>query len=81
MKKVKHRRQTAHLAAAADIGLVLVACAASVGAFVMHLVDRPPGWSVLVVVGSMSVLGLAGVSFIADFAETRAKRLHHKEEY
>jgi len=47
----------------------------------MHLVGRPPGWSVLAVVGGMSALGLAGVSFIADFAETHAKRLHHKEEH
>ena len=47
----------------------------------LRLVDRPPGWLVLAVVGSMSALGLAGASFIADFAETRAKPLHHKEEY
>jgi threonine dehydrogenase-like Zn-dependent dehydrogenase len=80
-RKVKHGSEPAHLAGAADIGLVLVACAASVGAFVMRLVDRPPGWLVLAVVGSMSALGLAGASFIADFAETRAKPLHHKEEY
>jgi hypothetical protein len=81
LKKVKHRREPAHLAAAAGIGLVLVACAAFVGAFVMHLVGRPLGWSVLAVVGGMSALGLAGVSFIADLAETQAKRLLHKEEH
>ena len=81
MKKVKHRRELPHLATAAGIVLVLVACAAFVGAFVMHLVGRPLGWSILAVVSGMSALGLAGVSFIADFAETHAKRLHHKEEH
>ena len=39
----------------------------------MHLVGRPLGWSVLAVVGGLSALGLAGVSFIADFSETHAK--------
>jgi hypothetical protein len=81
LKKVKHGREPAHPAATAGIGLVLVACAAFVGAFVMHLVGRPLGWSVLAVVGGMSALGLAGVSLIADFAETHAKRLQHKEEH
>jgi hypothetical protein len=81
LRKVKQGREPAHLAAAAGIGLVLVACVAFVGALVMHLVGRPLGWSVLAVVGGTSALGLAGVSFIADFAETHAKRLHHKEEY
>jgi len=80
-KKVKHGREPAHLAVAAGIGLVLVACAAFVGAFVMHLVGRPLGWSVLAVVGGMSAVGLAGVSFMADLAETHAKRLQHKEEH
>jgi len=80
LKKVKHGREQAHLATAAGIGLVLVACAAFVGAFVMHLLGKPLGWSVLAVVGGMSSLGLAGVSFIADLAETYAKRLQHKEE-
>jgi hypothetical protein len=47
----------------------------------MHLVGRPLGWSVLAVVGGMSALGLAGVSFIVDLAETHAKRLQHKEEH
>jgi hypothetical protein len=61
------------LAVAASIGLVLVACAAFVGALAMHLVGRPLGWSVLAVIGGMSALGLAGVSFIADLAETHAK--------
>lgn len=46
----------------------------------MHLLGKPLGWSVLAVVGGMSSLGLAGVSFIADLAETYAKRLQHKEE-
>jgi hypothetical protein len=81
LKKVKHRREPAHLASAAGIVLVLIACAALMGAFVMHLADRPTGWSVLAVVGGMSTLGLAGLSFIADLAETHAKRLHHKEEH
>jgi hypothetical protein len=81
LRKVKQGREPPHLAAAAGIGLVLVACVAFVGALVMHLVGRPLGWSVLAVVGGTSALGLAGVSFIADFAETHAKRLHHKEEY
>jgi hypothetical protein len=81
VKKVKHRREPGHPAIAAAIGLVLVACTAFVAALVMHLVGRPLGWSVLAVVGGMSTLGLAGVSFIADFAETHAKRLHHKEEH
>ena len=71
----------AHLAGAAGIVLVLVACAAFMGAFVMHLVGKPVGWSVLAVIGGMSTLGLAGLSFIADIAETHAKRLHHKEEH
>lgn len=79
IKKVKHGRQTAHLAAVAGTGLVLVACAAFVGALVMHLLGRPPGWSVLAVIGGMSALGLAGLSFIADFAETHVNRQHHKE--
>jgi hypothetical protein len=73
LKKVKQGREPPHLAAAAGIGLVLVVCAAFVGASVMHLVVRPLGWSVPAVVGGMSVLGLAGLSFIADFAETHAK--------
>jgi hypothetical protein len=47
----------------------------------MHLVGRPLGWSVLAVVGRMSAVGLAGVSFMADLAETHTKRLHHKEEH
>jgi len=80
-KKVKHGRETAHLASAAGIVLVLVVCAAFMGAFVMHLVGKPVGWSVLAVIGGMSTLGLAGLSFIADIAETHAKRLHHKEEH
>lgn len=46
----------------------------------MHLVGRPLGWSVLAVVGGMGALGLAGVTFISDIAETLAKRLEHKEE-
>ena len=78
-KKVKHGRETAHLAGAAGIVLVLVACAAFMGAFVMHLIGKPVGWSVLAVIAGMSTLGLAGLSFIADIAETHAKRLHHKE--
>lgn len=45
----------------------------------MHLLGRPPGWSVLAVIGGMSALGLAGLSFIADFAETHVNRQHHKE--
>jgi len=80
-KKVKHGSEPAHLASVAGTVVVLVACAAFMGTFVMHLVGRPMGWSVLAVVGGTSALGLAGVSFIADFAETHAKRLHHKEEY
>jgi len=80
-KKVKHRSEPAHLAGAAGIVLVLVACAAFVGALAMHLVGRPMGWSVLAVVGGTSTLGLAGLSFIADIAETRAKRMQHKEEH
>ena len=47
----------------------------------MHLVGKPAGWSVLAVIGGMSTLGLAGLSFIADLAETHAKRLHSKEEH
>ncbi|MCX6084516.1 MAG: hypothetical protein NT102_06085 [Caldiserica bacterium] len=81
MKKVKHAGELAHLAVGAGIGLVLVACAVFAGALVMHLVSRPLGWSVLAVVGSMSALGLAGVSLVADLAETHAKRLQHKEEH
>jgi len=73
LQKVKHGREPARLAAVAGIGLVLIACAAFVGAFIMHLVGRPPGWSILAVVGGMSALGLAGLSFIADFAEIHAK--------
>jgi len=46
----------------------------------MHVTGRPAGWSILAVVGGMSALGMAGLSFIADFAETRARRLHRKEE-
>jgi hypothetical protein len=80
-KKVKHGNEPAHLAGAAGIVLVLVACTAFMGAFVMHLVGRPMGWSVLAIVGGTSALGLAGLSFIADIAETHGKRLHHKEEY
>ena len=80
-KKVKHGRETAHLAGAAGIVLVLVAYAAFMGAFVMHLVGRPLGWSILAVVGGMGTLGVAGLSFIADIAETRAKRMQHKEEH
>jgi di/tricarboxylate transporter len=63
------------------MGLIGVACAAFVGALVMHLVGRPLGWSVLAVVGGMSALGLAGVTFIADLADRYAKRLQHKEEH
>ena len=81
LRKVKQGREPPHLAAAAGIGLVLVACVAFVGALVMHLVGRPLGWSVLAVIGGMSTLGLAGLSFIADIAETRAKRMQHKEEH
>ena len=80
-KKVKHRSEPAHLAGTAGIVLVLVACAAFMGAFVMHLVGKPMGWSVLAVVGGTSALGLAGLTFIADIADTHAKRLHHKEDY
>jgi hypothetical protein len=80
-KKVKHGREPSHPAAAAGIVLVLVACAAFMGAFVMHLIGRRMGWSVLAVVSGTSALGLAGLSFIADITETHAKRLHHKEEY
>ena len=47
----------------------------------MHLVGRPLGWSILAVVGGMGTLGLAGLSFIADIAETHAKRMQHKEEH
>jgi hypothetical protein len=78
-RKVKHGSEPAHLAGAAGIVLILVACAAFVGAFVMHLVGRPLGWSVLAVVGGLGALGLAGVSFISDTAETLAKRLENKE--
>jgi hypothetical protein len=81
LKKVKHRREQAHLATLAAIGLVLVACAAFVGAFVMHLVGRPLGWSIMAVVGGMNALGLVGVSFVADIAETYTKQLQHKEEH
>jgi hypothetical protein len=81
LRKVKHRREPAHLAVAAGIGLVLIAGAAFVGAVAMHLVGRPPGWSVLAVIGGMSALGLASVSLISDSAETHAKRLQHKEEH
>jgi hypothetical protein len=80
-RKVKHGSEPAHLAGAAGIVLILVACAAFVGAFVMHLVGRPLGWSVLAVVGGTSALGLAGLSFIAHIAETHARRLHYEEEY
>jgi len=78
-RKVKHGSEPAHLAGAAGIVLILVACATFVGAFVMHLVGRPLGWSVLAVVGGTSALGLAGVSFISDTAKTLAKRLENKE--
>jgi len=81
LKKVKHPGKQVHPAATTGIGLVLVACIAFVGALVMHLVGRPLGWSVLAVIGGMSTLGLAGLSFIADIAETRAKRMQHKEEH
>ena len=81
LKKVKHRREPGHLATATGIGLVLVAGAAFVGAFVIHLVGRPLGWSVMAIVGGMSALGLAGVSLISGVAETHAKRLQHKEEH
>jgi hypothetical protein len=47
----------------------------------MRFVGRPLGWSILAIVGGMGTLGVAGLSFIADIAETRAKRLHHKEEH
>jgi len=47
----------------------------------MHLVGRPLGWSILAVVGGMGTLGVAGLSFIADIAETRAKSMQHKEEH
>ena len=80
-KKVKHGRGLAHPAATTGIGLVLVACIAFAGALAMHLVGRPLGWSVLAVIGGMSTLGLAGLSFIADIAETHAKRMQHKEEH
>ncbi|MCX6063802.1 MAG: hypothetical protein NTV26_06450 [Caldiserica bacterium] len=69
------------MAVAAGIGLIVIACAAFLGAFVMHLVGRPLGWSVLAVVGGMGALGLAGVTFIADLADRYAKRLQHKEEH
>jgi hypothetical protein len=81
LKKVKHPGQQAHPAATTGIGLVLVACIASAGALAMHLVGRPLGWSILAVVGGMGTLGVAGLSFIADIAETRAKRMQHKEEH
>jgi fucose permease len=81
LKKVKHRRGLAHPAATTGIGLVLVACIAFAGALAMHLVGRPLGWSILAVVGGMGTLGVAGLSFISDIAETHAKRLHHKEEH
>jgi len=77
--KVKHERRPFHRQTAAGIILVLIACAALVGAFVMHMAGKPMGWSVLVVVGGLSALGLAGLSFIADLAETRADRQHHME--
>ncbi|MCX6097776.1 MAG: hypothetical protein NTZ77_04765 [Caldiserica bacterium] len=64
---------------AAGIGLIVIACAAFVGAFVMHLVGRPLGWSVLAVVSGMSALGLAGLTFIAGLADRYTKRLQHKE--
>jgi len=68
------------LAAATNLGLVLVAGAAFVAALVMHLVGRPYGWSVMAVVGGMSALGLAGVSVVSGIAEKHAERLWHKEE-
>jgi hypothetical protein len=76
LKKVKHTGESARVAVAAGIGLIVIACAAFVGALVMHLVGRPLGWSVLAVVG-----GLAGVTFIADLADRCAKQLQHKEEH
>ncbi|MCX6085637.1 MAG: hypothetical protein NTX94_04260 [Caldiserica bacterium] len=66
---------------AAGIGLIGVACSAFVAALVMHLAGRPFGWSVLAVIGGMSALGLAGVTFIADLADRYAKRLQNKEEH
>jgi hypothetical protein len=81
LKKVKHTGESARVAVAAGIGLIVIACAAFVGAFVMHLVGRPLGWSVLAVVGGMAALGLAGVTFIADLADRCAKQLQHKEEH
>jgi fucose permease len=81
LKKVKHPGERAHPAATTGIGLVLVACIAFAGALAMHLVGKPLGWSILAVVGGMGTLGVAGLSFIADIAETRAKRMQHKEEH
>jgi len=66
---------------AAGIGLIVVACSAFVAALVMHFAGRPFGWSVLAVVGGMSALGLAGVTFIADLADRYAKRMQNKEEH
>jgi hypothetical protein len=81
LKKVKRRSNPDQLAAATNIGLVLVAGAAFVAALVMHLVGRPFGWSVMAVVGGMSALGLAGVSLVSRIAQTRAKQLWHKGEH
>jgi hypothetical protein len=47
----------------------------------MHLFGSPPGWPVLAVVGAVTVLGVSGLSFIADLAKTRADQQRHMEEH
>ncbi|MHB8105963.1 MAG: hypothetical protein ACYDH4_00830 [Candidatus Cryosericum sp.] len=79
MKKVKHPGEQVHAAAATGVGLVLVACIAFAGSLVMHLAGKPLGWSILAVVSGVGTLGVAGLSFIADIAETRARRMQRKE--
>ena len=80
-KKVKHRREPVHAAAGVGIALGALACVALAGALVMRLVGSPPGWPVLAVVAGFTMLGMSGLSFIADLAKTRADRQRHMEEH
>lgn len=80
LKKVKHEMTPSRLTLVSGVTLVVVACGAFATALFMHIARKPPGWSVLAIIGGLYALGMAVLTLIMSLAERYARRLQDKEE-
>jgi dolichyl-phosphate-mannose--protein O-mannosyl transferase len=80
LKKVKHDMTSSRLALVSGVVLIVVACAAFAIALFMHIARKPPGWSILAIIGGVYALGMAVLTLIMSLADRYARRLRDRED-